>query len=140
MRKTVIAALLVVPLSASAQCFGPGGCPSCPEGMVWDDCNHTSTGPGPCLPQCVPVAPAGEPVGPDELCVGDLPCQPVTYRWQGQCVVADALLPPSYQVLGWAGPCLSASVVDCPDIKNQAHRDLYNNALRVHRAWRAVTP
>lgn len=131
MRIKLAASLWVVSLSAAAQC---------PVGQVWDDCAHTAIGPGPCIPQCIPAPSVGEPVGPAELCVGDLPCQPVIYRWQGRCVIADSVLPPSYQIVGWAGPCLSERNADCPDILNQAHRDLYNNALRTHRAWRAVTP
>lgn len=72
-----------------------------------------------------------DPVGPAKLCVADA-CQPITYQWVGQFLVATSALSTGYEVLGWGGPCHTTY---CPDIGNQAYRSLVNNADFVNRAW-----
>jgi hypothetical protein len=119
---------LVVAVSVSASAYSQ----SCPTGQVYDDCNHTSVGPGPCVPGCV-AQEIAEPTGPAELCIRD-ECRPVTYSWFGTLVVAESQLANGYAVMGWSGPCLAASRGECPDIWNQAFQDLQINALRSHRA------
>lgn len=110
---------------------------TCPVGQYYDDCNHTYAGPGPCIPGCKPDPnyDPTDPIGPDSVCIRK-DCYPVQYEWMDRCVIANAKIGTiQYQVLGWAGPCLSDVNSDCLDIKNQAHRDLLNNVLRVNRAW-----
>lgn len=84
-------------------------------------------GPGP-----VNCPPPVNPVGPAVLCVGDAACQPIIYEWVGKFFVATSHLPTGYEVIGWGGPCHSES---CPDIGNQAFRDLSVNADQINRAW-----
>jgi hypothetical protein len=117
MRKTLLAAVIALffSLPTFAQCFGPGGC--------------TWAGPSPTPPPPAPV----DPTGPTDLCIRDQ-CQPVFYSWLGRKVVAESTLPNGYEVMGWAGPCLNPIPGNCPDIFNQAHRDLLNNALIRNRA------
>lgn len=108
---------------------------SCPVGQTWDDCSGPQFGGGGCIPGCAgvpsePVIP-NEPVGPNELCLPD--CQPVTYAWLGNIVIAQSRLSNGYSVLGWSGPCFDPS---CPDIMNQAWNDLRMNAVRANRAQR----
>lgn len=113
--------------------------PVCPEGQTWNACTGTSVGPAPCVPGCVgvPVAPPSfdEPTGPNELCLPE-GCQPVSYTWAGNLVVAESRLENGYPVMGWSGPCLALTRGQCPDIKNQAFADLRLAALRAHRAQR----
>ena len=80
-------------------------------------------------PSCGPIQPVGTP----ELCIADV-CTPVSYSWTGDIALATATLANGYQVVGWSGPCKSVDRSQCPDIFNQAHRDLIVNALRVNRA------
>ena len=115
---------------------------SCPVGYIWDDCSGPQFGPGGCTPGCVidpdynPANPV-EPTAPDQVCIRE-DCYAVSYHWLDRCVIATAKIGElNYQVIGWAGPCLSEQNADCPDIKNQAHRNLVTNALRANRAWDA---
>jgi len=128
-----IRSLFLVAVSIPALSFAQ----SCPVGQVYDDCNHTSVGPGPCIPGCVasgnPIPPVDELTGPAELCIHEA-CQSVSYRWAGDLVIAESQLANGYEVLGWAGPCLSTDRAQCPDILNQAFEDLRINALRANRA------
>lgn len=84
-------------------------------------------GPGPCNP--------AEPIGSSELCLPE-GCQPVSYTWFGNLVVAESRLSNGYAVMGWSGPCLELTRSQCPDIANQAFADLLNAALRANRAQR----
>jgi hypothetical protein len=138
MKKLWLGLLFAPALVVAQPCFGPGGCDlSCPVGQYYDDCNHTSAGPAPCVPGCKAIADSPDegngPFGPGELCIKDA-CSPVTYFWVGAKAVASSWLPNGYEVLGWAGPCLNEDVSKCPDIFNQAFADLRTNALRANRA------
>ena len=114
----------------------------CPVGQIWDDCNHPSVGPGPCVPGCIPdpnapPPPGPGPTGPNNLCIAGV-CHPVVYTWFGKMAVAESKVTASgYPVMGWAGPCLFADIKRCPDIRNQAFLDLKLNALRANRAMDA---
>lgn len=104
--KSLLLTLAFMPALSFAQgCFGPGGCDSV----------------------------AILPTGPVELCVADS-CTPVDYSWTGDMAIASTTLSNGYQVIGWSGPCKSIDRSQCPDILNQAHRDLTTNALRINRA------
>jgi hypothetical protein len=120
----VFGALCALPIVSHAQ--------SCAAGQYYDDCRGTSIGPAPCVPGCRGEALLG-PVGPGELCIRDA-CSPVVYFWVGDKAVAESRLANGYEVLGWAGPCLSEDRALCPDILNQAFTDLRTNALRANRA------
>lgn len=126
--------LLIAPAAYADTCFGPAGC-VCPVGQVWDDCKHTSLGPGPCIPGCIDDPTPVVPTGPTQLCIAGV-CAPVVYDWQGDIAVAKSAAPSGYQVIGWAGPCGYSDRSQCPDIFNQAFADLRLNALKAHRAQR----
>lgn len=117
---------------------------ACPPGQYWEACDGPQFGGGGCIPGCTDVFPPieslpplpGFPVGPPELCLGDAGCARVTYRVDGQFMIAESELPQNgYGVMGWAGPCHDV-VGSCRDIGNQAHADLRLNALRLTRALR----
>jgi hypothetical protein len=126
--------LLIAPAAYADTCFGPGGC-VCPEGQVWDNCQHTSVGPGPCIPGCIAAPTPVVPTGPAQLCIAGV-CAPVVYGWKGDIATAESTAPSGYQVIGWAGPCGYSDRSQCPDIFNQAFADLRLNALKAHRAQR----
>ena len=129
------AALLTMSISSIAiadTCFGPAGC-VCPVGQVWDDCKHTSVGPGTCIPGCIADPTPVVPTGPAQLCIAGV-CAPVVYGWKGDIATAESTAPSGYQVIGWAGPCGYSDRSQCPDIFNQAFADMRLNALKAHRA------
>lgn len=90
---------------------------------VWA-CNQ-GFGPGGCVD-------LPEPLGPVELCILD--CLPVSYVQFGNFALAKSQLSNGFEVMGWAGPCWSAELGQCPDIYHQAFEDLHTNAQRVNRA------
>lgn len=104
--KFLVAPLFMFSLSASAQCFGPGGC---------------GTEPPPPHP------------GPTQICIGSI-CTPVEYQVMGRFVIASAALPGTgYVQLGWSGPCAVDDLLECPGVWAQAAQDLELNLLRVNR-------
>ena len=110
---------------------------SAPE-CEWNDCSGPQVGGGPCTPGWVcPLVPpiAGLPLGPEEVCLGASGCFPVRYSLFGRFMIAESTLTNGYPTMGWAGPCFFEREV-CPDIGNQAHADLRQNALRIHRGLR----
>ena len=119
-------------LFAPALVFGQ----TCPVGQVWDNCSGPQFGGGGCIPFCrdeAIVPPGVGPFGPAELCI-NAACSPVVYFWVGAKAVAESRLPNGYEVMGWAGPCLSENRSQCQDIFNQAFYDLHTHALRATRA------
>jgi hypothetical protein len=127
--------LLMSTIIAAGFLSSPAFAQTCPTGFIWDDCEHTYVGPGPCVPGCIPDPnyTPGDPAGPDKLCIRDK-CYSVQYSWIRNCVVADSNIRNGYQVLGTAGPCSSSDRSKCPDIKNQAWNALRNSALNANRA------
>lgn len=105
MKNFVMALVGWVPLAASAQCFGPGGCGTDP-----------------------PPHP-----GPTQICIGAV-CTPVEYHVMDRFVIASAALPGTgYVQLGWSGPCAGDDLLACPGVWTQAAQDLEVNLLRVNR-------
>jgi predicted small lipoprotein YifL len=105
MKSLTLAILLLITQSAYAGCGG--------------------FGPGGCE---FPVAPVETP---EQFCFNGI-CNNVTGEWFGDFYVVRSVLPTGYGVMGWGGPCPQH---DCPDIGNQALRDLAANADQINRAW-----
>ena len=59
-------------------------------------------------------------------------CNNVVGEWFGDFYVVSSQLPTGFGVIGWGGPCPS---LNCPDIANQALRNLESNADQINRAW-----
>lgn len=91
------------------------------------DCNYNAGfGPGPI---CDP-APINKPV---DMCFPD-GCRPINYTVQGAFVIAQSELPNGFQVLGYAGPCHTGNVIDCPAIYQQAAERMRVDAEQQNRA------
>jgi hypothetical protein len=106
----------------------------CPEGFRYNDCEGPQT--HFCAPGCYEI-PGYTPAPPPpaearQLCFPS-GCAPVRFTWLSRFVIAESVLPSGYPVMGWAGPCLSGQ---CPEIEEQAERDLWLNARKANRAAR----
>lgn len=107
MKLLVAAALLfLVSASASAQCFGPGGCQ--PELSY----------------------------GPSKICIDTVCVPVEYYVWDRFVIAKAVLPATGYPQLGWSGPCFDANVLQCPGAWGQAAQDLEINLLRINRALR----
>lgn len=103
--KLIIASLLfAVSLSASAQCFGPGGCSP------------------------------GVSYGPSRVCIGTACVPIEYFIWDRFVLAKARLPTNGYPQLGWSGPCFDVDVLQCPGAWGQAAQDLELNLLRIHRA------
>lgn len=102
--KFLVAPLFALSFSASAQCFGPGGCQP------------------------------GLSYGPSKLCIETVCVPIEYTIWDRFVIAKAPLAVNGYQQLGWSGPCHEADVLLCPGAWNQAAKDLEINLLRIHRA------
>ena len=82
-------------------------------------------GPGGCE---FPPAPV---VSAERFCFDGV-CNPADGQWVGDFYVMTSQIPNGFGVMGWGGPCPDRN---CPDIGNQALRDLAANADQINRAW-----
>ena len=82
-------------------------------------------GPGGCE---FPVTPVETP---ERFCFAGV-CNNVEGQWFGEFYVVRSVLVTGFPVMGWGGPCATGN---CPDIANQAMRNMQSNADIVNRAW-----
>lgn len=104
MKLIAVALLFSVSLSASAQCFGPGGCQP------------------------------GLSYGPSKLCIDTACVPIEYYVFDRFVIAKAGLAVNGYSQLGWSGPCFDSDVLKCPGAWGQAAQDLEINLLRINRA------
>ncbi len=96
---------------------------------VYAECVNNGFGPGPtCDPPPVSVIDR-----PSDMCFPD-GCRPITYTVNGLFVIAQSELPNGFQVLGYAGPCHSFGLTQCPAIYRQAAERMRVDAEQQNRA------
>lgn len=95
------------------------------------ECIPSGFGPNP--NSCIDPAPQVPLDRPTDMCFPD-GCRPIVYAESGRFVVAKSELPNGFEVLGYAGPCHVADLMQCPAIYRQAAERMRVDAEQQNRA------